>query len=41
VKVKLLKEILEAWKDEVERKPPSMSIEEAYKVLNLPLQQGG
>ncbi|KAK2150998.1 hypothetical protein LSH36_380g05005 [Paralvinella palmiformis] len=39
--VKLLKEILEAWKDEVERKPPSMSIEEAYKVLNLPLQQGG
>lgn len=33
--VRLLKDILEAWKREVEKKPPSMSLEEAYQVLNL------
>lgn len=37
--VKLLKDILEAWKTEVEKKPPSMSIDDAYKVLNLPTGQ--
>eukprot|EP00058_Branchiostoma_floridae_P000587 XP_002586075.1 hypothetical protein BRAFLDRAFT_252432 [Branchiostoma floridae] len=39
--VKLLKDILEAWKSEVEKKPPSMSVEEAYDVLNLPKGEGG
>jgi DnaJ family protein C protein 13 len=39
--VKLLKDILEAWKEEVEKKPPTMSIEEAYEVLNLPKGVGG
>ncbi|CAH1789259.1 unnamed protein product [Owenia fusiformis] len=39
--VKLLKEILDAWKREVEKKPPSMSLEEAYEVLNLKTGSGG
>lgn len=34
-KVKFLKELLEAWKAEVEKKPPSLSVEEALKILNL------
>lgn len=34
--VKLLKDILEAWKREVEKKPPTMSIEDALEVLKLP-----
>ncbi|KAI0215551.1 DnaJ-like subfamily C member 13 [Lamellibrachia satsuma] len=34
--VKLLKDTLEAWKAEVEKKPPTMSLEEAYAVLKLP-----
>ncbi|XP_059801619.1 dnaJ homolog subfamily C member 13 isoform X4 [Hypanus sabinus] len=38
--VKLLKDTLDAWKREVEKKPPSMSIDEAYEVLNLPKGQG-
>ncbi|XP_056440183.1 dnaJ homolog subfamily C member 13-like [Gadus chalcogrammus] len=38
--VKLLKDTLEAWKREVEKKPPSMSVDEAYEVLNLPKGQG-
>lgn len=33
--VKLLKDILDAWKDEVEKKPPTLSTEEAYEVLRL------
>ena len=41
VQVKLLKDILEAWKAEVEKKPPSMSIEDAYEVLNLGRGEGG
>jgi DnaJ family protein C protein 13 len=36
VQVRLLKDILDAWKREVEKKLPTMSIEDAYKVLNLP-----
>ena len=36
LQVKLLKDILEAWKGEVEKKPPTMSLEEAYTVLKLP-----
>ena len=31
-----MKDILEAWKGEVEKKPPTMSLEEAYTVLKLP-----
>ena len=41
LQVKLLKDILEAWKAEVEKKPPTMSTEEAYKVLHLPSGVGG
>nr|XP_014352446.1 PREDICTED: dnaJ homolog subfamily C member 13 [Latimeria chalumnae] len=37
--VKLLKDTLDAWKKEVEKKPPSMSIDDAYEVLNLPKGQ--
>lgn len=32
----LLKDVLEAWKKEVEKKPPLMTVDEAYKVLGLP-----
>ena len=39
--MKLLKDILEAWKAEVEKKPPSMSIEDAYEVLHLARGEGG
>ena len=39
--MKLLKDILEAWKAEVEKKPPTMSIEDAYDTLNLPKGVGG
>lgn len=40
LQVKLLKDTLEAWKKEVEKKPPSMSVDDAYDVLNLPKGQG-
>lgn len=39
-KVKLLKDTLDSWKKEVEKKPPTMSIEDAYDVLGLPKGQG-
>ncbi|XP_023933252.1 dnaJ homolog subfamily C member 13-like [Lingula anatina] len=39
--VKLLKDILDAWKREVEKKPPSMSIEEALETLKLPKDPEG
>ena len=39
--MKLLKDILEAWKAEVEKKPPTMSLEQAYETLNLAKGQGG
>uniref|UniRef100_A0A8C6Y7C7 DnaJ heat shock protein family (Hsp40) member C13 n=1 Tax=Naja naja TaxID=35670 RepID=A0A8C6Y7C7_NAJNA len=38
--VKLLKDTLETWKKEVEKKAPTMSIDDAYEVLNLPKGQG-
>lgn len=41
IQVKLLKDILEAWKKEVEKKPPTMSIDDAYEVLNLAKGVGG
>lgn len=40
IQVKLLRDTLEAWKKEVEKKPPSMSVDDAYEVLNLPIGQG-
>ncbi|KAF7993906.1 hypothetical protein HCN44_011175 [Aphidius gifuensis] len=33
--VYLLKDVLDAWKKEVEKKPPIMTVDEAYKVLGL------
>ncbi|XP_063990666.1 dnaJ homolog subfamily C member 13 isoform X4 [Diachasmimorpha longicaudata] len=33
--VHLLKDVLDAWKKEVEKKPPVMTVDEAYKVLGL------
>ncbi|XP_042910016.2 dnaJ homolog subfamily C member 13 isoform X1 [Parasteatoda tepidariorum] len=33
--VKLLKDVLEAWKQEVEKKPPILSVDEAYETLGL------
>lgn len=33
--VKLLKDVLEAWKSEVEKKPPTMTVEDAYRSLGL------
>ncbi|XP_064598102.1 dnaJ homolog subfamily C member 13-like isoform X2 [Liolophura sinensis] len=39
--VRLLKDILDAWKKEVEKKPPTMSIEEALEVLKLDKGVGG
>ncbi|KAK4884053.1 hypothetical protein RN001_000324 [Aquatica leii] len=33
--IKLLKDVLEAWKLEVEKKPPTMTIEDAYRNLGL------
>ncbi|XP_067952104.1 dnaJ homolog subfamily C member 13-like [Watersipora subatra] len=39
--VQLLKQVLKAWKEEVEKKPPEMSTEEAYKTLGLATGAGG
>lgn len=33
--MKLLKDVLDAWKKEVEKKPPAMSVDDAYEVLGL------
>ncbi|XP_065167125.1 dnaJ homolog subfamily C member 13 isoform X2 [Atheta coriaria] len=33
--VKLLKDVLDAWRSEVEKKPPAMTVEEAYNSLGL------
>lgn len=33
--VKLLKDVLDTWKKEVEKKPPEMSVDDAYEILNL------
>lgn len=41
VQVSLLKMILMAWKEEVEKKPPEMSTEDAYTTLGLPTGKGG
>lgn len=39
--VKLLKDILEAWKMEVEKKPPTLNISEAYDILRVPEEKRG
>ena len=39
--VKLLKHVLEAWKKEVEKKPPEMSVDQAYDALGLETGVGG
>ena len=39
--VKLLKDVLEEWKREVEKKPPEMSVDQAYDTLGLPTGVGG
>ena len=39
--MRLLKDILEEWKREVEKKPPEMSLDEAYKVLKLATGSSG
>jgi len=31
-----MKDVLDAWKKEVEKKPPLMTVDEAYKQLGLP-----
>lgn len=35
VQVNLLRDTLEAWKTEVEKKPPAMSVDDAYETLEL------
>lgn len=37
--VRLLKDVLEAWRREVEKKPPSMTAAEAYAALGLDQSQ--
>ena len=39
--VQLLKDILQAWKDEVEKKPPTMSADDAFFVLEMKKPQDG
>lgn len=39
--VKLLKDVLEEWKREVDKKPPEMSVDEAYDTLGLKTGVGG
>lgn len=34
--MQLLKDVLDAWKREVEKKPPLMTMDDAYKQLGLP-----
>lgn len=41
VQVKLMKDVLDEWKREVDKKPPEMSVEEALEILGLPTGQGG
>lgn len=41
LQVKLMKDVLDEWKREVDKKPPEMSVEEALEILGLPTGQGG
>ena len=39
--VALLKDVLEEWKKEVDKKPPEMSVDQAYDALGLKTGVGG
>ena len=39
--MKLLKDVLEEWKREVGKKPPEMSVDQAYDALGLKTGVGG
>ncbi|XP_071822188.1 dnaJ homolog subfamily C member 13-like isoform X2 [Apostichopus japonicus] len=39
--IKFLRDVLEEWKKEVEKKPPNLTLEEAYETLNLQTGAGG
>lgn len=39
LQVSVLRDVLEAWTCEVQKKPPAMSVEEAYILLELPTGQ--
>ena len=39
--MKLLKDVLGEWKREVEKKPPDMTVDQAYDTLRLPTGVGG
>ena len=41
LQVKLMKDVLDEWRREVDKKPPEMSVEEALEILGLPTGQGG
>lgn len=41
VQVKLLKDVLQEWKKEVDKKPPEMSVDQAYETLGLAIGVGG
>lgn len=41
LQVKLLKDILEAWKKEVEKKPSTLTIDEAYDTLKVKKDPSG
>lgn len=41
LQIKLLKDVLQEWKREVEKKPPEMSVDEAYETLGLAKGAGG
>lgn len=39
--MKLLKDVLEEWKREVDKKPPDMTVDQAYDTLGLATGVGG
>ena len=41
LQVRFLRDVLEEWKKEVEKKPPDLTIEDAYETLNLETGAGG
>ena len=41
LQVALLKDVLEEWKREVDKKPPEMSVDQAYDALGLKTGVGG
>ena len=41
LQVRLLKDILEAWKKEVEKKPSTLTLDEAYDILKVKRDTAG